>query len=155
MQLKGHVIIVDEAHNIEDQCREAASLQLDQTNLNLAEMDCEKMSKFGRNSSSYAAIVRLCIDLPYPSYECVYTCICPLTFQARYLSEMSQWIDQKSGDIRSYDDYNRGVISWSGAYAIASFDNFGIGSTGFEKFKVRLFVTVHACLSGRLYNFFV
>jgi len=60
LQLKGHVIIVDEAHNIEDQCREAASLQLDQTNLNLAKMDCEKMSKLGMNPSSYAAIVSPC-----------------------------------------------------------------------------------------------
>lgn len=57
MRLKGHVIIVDEAHNIEDQCRDAASLQLDQTVLNLAKIDCEKMSKLGTNSSSYAALV--------------------------------------------------------------------------------------------------
>lgn len=61
MKLKGHVIIVDEAHNIEDQCRDAASLQLDQTNINLAKMDCEKVSKFGTNSTSYAALVSILI----------------------------------------------------------------------------------------------
>lgn len=60
MQLKGHVIIVDEAHNIEDQCRDAASLKLDQTNLNSAKMDCEKVSKFGVNSVAYAALVSEC-----------------------------------------------------------------------------------------------
>lgn len=57
LQLRGHVIIVDEAHNIEDQCRSAASLRLEQTNLNLAKMDCEKLSKLGNNSTSYSAIV--------------------------------------------------------------------------------------------------
>lgn len=59
LKLQGHVIIVDEAHNIEDQCRDAASLQLDQSNLNLAKMDCEKISKLGNNSSSYAALVSI------------------------------------------------------------------------------------------------
>lgn len=57
INLQGHVIVVDEAHNIEDQCREAASLQLDQTNLNLAKMDCEKVSKCGQNSAAYVALV--------------------------------------------------------------------------------------------------
>lgn len=57
MQLKGHVVIIDEAHNIEDQCREAASLQLDQANLHLAATDCEKVSKLGANSVQYAALV--------------------------------------------------------------------------------------------------
>lgn len=60
VQLKGHVIIVDEAHNIEDQCRDAASLKLDQNNLNLAKMDCEKVSKFGVNSVTYSALVSEC-----------------------------------------------------------------------------------------------
>jgi len=59
MKLQGHVIIVDEAHNIEDKCREASSLQIDQINLNLAKMDCEKVSKLGVNSSSYAALVSI------------------------------------------------------------------------------------------------
>ncbi|XP_025422796.1 Fanconi anemia group J protein homolog isoform X2 [Sipha flava] len=110
LQLKGHVIIVDEAHNIEDQCRSAASLRLEQTNLNLAKMDCEKLSKIGNNSTSYSAI-------------------------AQYLSDMSKWIDQKSTEIKSFDDYDRGVISWSGMSTTASFNEFGIGSEAFEKFK--------------------
>lgn len=57
MKLQGHVIIVDEAHNIEDTCRDAASLQLDQTNLNLAKHDCENLSNTGNNSTTYAALV--------------------------------------------------------------------------------------------------
>lgn len=57
VKLQGHVIIVDEAHNIEDQCRDAASLRLDQTMLNLAKMDCEKVSKLGHNSASYMVLV--------------------------------------------------------------------------------------------------
>ncbi|XP_050544910.1 Fanconi anemia group J protein homolog isoform X2 [Daktulosphaira vitifoliae] len=109
--LNGHVLIVDEAHNIEDQCRDAASLQLDQTNLNLAKMDCEKMSRLGSNSSEYGAL-------------------------AQYLSDLSIWIDKKSAEVKSYDDYNRGVISWSGIYTVASFNEFGLGLDTFEKFKV-------------------
>jgi len=57
LKLKGHVIIVDEAHNIEDQCREAASLQLDQTNMNMAKADCEKVYKSCSNSLSYSRLV--------------------------------------------------------------------------------------------------
>uniref|UniRef100_A0A2H8TS50 DNA 5'-3' helicase n=1 Tax=Melanaphis sacchari TaxID=742174 RepID=A0A2H8TS50_9HEMI len=110
LKLKGHVIIVDEAHNIEDQCREAASLQLDQTLMNLAKADCEKIYKSCGNSVTYGRL-------------------------ARYLSDLSKWIDQKSGDIKNYDDYNRGVLSWSGTYTIASFDDFGVGLTAFEMFK--------------------
>lgn len=57
LKLKGHVIIVDEAHNIEDQCREAASLQLDQTVMNLAKADCEKVYKSCSNSVSHMRLV--------------------------------------------------------------------------------------------------
>jgi len=49
---------------------------------------------------------------------------------------MSKWIDTKSSEIKSFDDFNRGVISWSGIYTITSFNDFGIGLTDFEKFKV-------------------
>lgn len=56
--------------------------------------------------------------------------------QARYMSDISKWIDQKADDIKSFDDYNRGVISWSGMYTIASFEEFGIGLKAFEQFKV-------------------
>lgn len=49
---------------------------------------------------------------------------------------MSKWIDQKSNEIKIYDEYNRGVLSWSGTYTIASFDEFGVGLTAFEIFKV-------------------
>lgn len=49
---------------------------------------------------------------------------------------MSTWIDQKSNDIKSYDDYDRGVVSWSGGLTIASFTEHGIGLKAFEKFKV-------------------
>ncbi|XP_050434380.1 Fanconi anemia group J protein homolog isoform X2 [Adelges cooleyi] len=110
LNLQGHVLIVDEAHNIEDQCRDAASLQLDQTNLNLAKMDCEKMSELGSNSVEFAAI-------------------------AQYLSDLSVWTDKKSAGIKSYDDYNRGVISWSGVYTVASFNEYGLGLDKFESFK--------------------
>jgi len=55
---------------------------------------------------------------------------------------MSKWIDQKSNDIKIYDEYNRGVLSWSGTYTIASFDEFGVGLTAFEIFKVRTYKVV-------------
>lgn len=58
------------------------------------------------------------------------------------MSDLSKWIDEKSSDIKSYDDYNRGVISWSGIYTIASFNDFGIGLTEFENFKVCTYFNV-------------
>lgn len=59
MKLQGHVIIVDEAHNIEDTCREAASLQLEQSNLISAKNDLENLSNGGNNSTMYAALVSI------------------------------------------------------------------------------------------------
>jgi len=49
---------------------------------------------------------------------------------------LSKWIDKKSDEIKSYDDFDRGVVSWSGMYTAASFEDFDIGFKEFEKFKV-------------------
>lgn len=71
------------------------------------------------------------------------------------MSDISKWIDQKSNDIKSFDDYNRGVISWSGTYTIASFEEFGIGLEAFEQFKVWYALTDKSseCLCYAIFHF--
>jgi Fanconi anemia group J protein len=45
INLKGHIVILDEAHNIEDICRQAASVNLKDNDLQNAADDCEFLSK--------------------------------------------------------------------------------------------------------------
>lgn len=45
LDLKGHVIILDEAHNIEDICRDVASVSFRHDHLSNAASDCETLAK--------------------------------------------------------------------------------------------------------------
>lgn len=45
INLKGNIVILDEAHNIEDFCREAGSVNLKDSDLKNAADDCELLSK--------------------------------------------------------------------------------------------------------------
>lgn len=73
-------------------------------------------------------------------YVYIFNYIWKICFQAKYLANLSKWIDQKANSIKTYDDYNRGVISWSGTYTIASFDENDIGLNEFVKFKVCIII---------------
>jgi len=45
INLKGHIVILDEAHNIEDTCRQAASVNLKDDDLTNAANECELLSR--------------------------------------------------------------------------------------------------------------
>lgn len=44
INLKDHIVILDEAHNIENFCRDAASMDIKDINLMIASEECEQLS---------------------------------------------------------------------------------------------------------------
>lgn len=59
INLKGHVVIFDEAHNIEDICRDAASVSIKSSKIAKAAEDCEILSK---NNHMYFTIYKYLQD---------------------------------------------------------------------------------------------
>lgn len=45
INLKGHIIILDEAHNTENNCRDAASMDIKDINLATVSNECEDLSR--------------------------------------------------------------------------------------------------------------
>lgn len=56
INLKDSVIILDEAHNIEDTCREVASVDLRDDNLSIAAKECEKLALLGQKHHVHTTI---------------------------------------------------------------------------------------------------
>lgn len=65
INLAKSIVIMDEAHNIEDTCREAGSLWLKQNELEEAIMECDENVASGRNTKEYAKIVIRVLPLYY------------------------------------------------------------------------------------------
>jgi len=55
INLKDDVVILDEAHNIEEVCRQTVNVDLRDDDLNVAGKECEKLSK-DRGQSIYSTI---------------------------------------------------------------------------------------------------
>jgi Fanconi anemia group J protein len=57
INLKDSVVILDEAHNIEDICRQVVNVDLRDDDLNVAAKECEKLSKDRvANCNTYSTI---------------------------------------------------------------------------------------------------
>lgn len=57
LDLNGHVLIFDEAHNMEDSARDASSFSLKQDDLQRAMQDCEKVGKCGTEPYAHSELV--------------------------------------------------------------------------------------------------
>lgn len=57
LELDGHVLIFDEAHNMEDASRESSSFSIKQDDLNNAKQDCEKLIRFGSEPFAHGMLV--------------------------------------------------------------------------------------------------
>lgn len=55
--LKGDILILDEAHNIEDSCREAAGLSVVQDQIFDAIKDCEEAVEYTENKQPFYKLV--------------------------------------------------------------------------------------------------
>jgi len=63
INLKGNIVILDEAHNVEDICREAASVNLKDIDIENAAKECQNFLKKGRNHLIYSTIHEYLTDI--------------------------------------------------------------------------------------------
>lgn len=63
INLKGNIVILDEAHNIEDICRETASVNLRDDEIANAAKECEHLLYKGRNRAIYDTIKEYLTDV--------------------------------------------------------------------------------------------
>ncbi|XP_063613872.1 Fanconi anemia group J protein homolog, partial [Penaeus indicus] len=103
INLTEQVIILDEAHNIEDSAREAASCTLTQDAILEARDDLEKL-----------------VALKVNEEEC--------SKLASMLSALSGWVDQNSDKLTDYTEFDRSGKIFTGTQMIASLDMLGIGN---------------------------
>lgn len=57
INLKGSILILDEAHNIEDSCREAGSLSITQDQIFDALRDCEEAVEYSEYKAPFHRLV--------------------------------------------------------------------------------------------------
>ncbi|XP_071448454.1 Fanconi anemia group J protein homolog [Hetaerina americana] len=113
IHLRGEVIILDEAHNMEDAAREAASMSLDIDTVRDAMDDCEKTGRKSTIPDSYAAF-------------------------SQFLSILGTWMDKTKDSINDYRDFNQASQVWTGTQLSAIFSNLGIGEDRFAEMKAHL-----------------
>ncbi|XP_059096440.1 Fanconi anemia group J protein-like [Tigriopus californicus] len=103
ISLKGQILILDEAHNIEDSARSAASWQVTQEEIRDAMRDLE-------------ALVRK--EIPETQAHRDMALVC---------SQLSVWIDSFTQDLTDYTDFASASKVWTGTEIIALFNVHGIG----------------------------
>ncbi|CAL4225614.1 unnamed protein product, partial [Meganyctiphanes norvegica] len=110
INLKGQIVILDEAHNIEDSAREAASCKLEQEGLLEARNELEKLANHD-----------------FKKYQCEEL--------AKILSSLSGWIVENSENLNDYTEFDRSGKIFSGTEMIAILDNMGYSKSRLEEVK--------------------
>ncbi|KAG7155140.1 Fanconi anemia group J protein-like [Homarus americanus] len=108
--LTNQIIVLDEAHNIEDSAREAASCTVPQGDMLEASLDLQSLAKKEINPSE-----------------------CTVLFQM--LDALCGWVNQNSDKLTDYTDYDRSGKIFKGTEMIAHLELLGIGCSNFKKFK--------------------
>ncbi|XP_076333405.1 Fanconi anemia group J protein homolog isoform X2 [Tachypleus tridentatus] len=110
ISLNNHIIVLDEAHNIEDSAREAASFTVSQEQLQEAMKDLEEMAQVGFQPESSLVLARL-------------------------LSSLAQWIARLSSKLTDYQDFNKSCKVFSGPEIVAELTELGAGPAVFHQVK--------------------
>ncbi|KAH7387611.1 hypothetical protein KP509_16G032600 [Ceratopteris richardii] len=105
IDLNGAIVILDEAHNIEDVAREAGSIDLETSSLEALRMELEQLCALGAT------------DFYHPLLDMVH--------------EMLSWIYQKCDSLQQ-QDFEHYSCCWLGEDALSEFEQAGISSQGFE-----------------------
>jgi len=109
IKLRGQVLIMDEAHNIEDSARSAASWQVSQDEVQEAMRDLERLAAAGSAPESHSELALLC-------------------------SQMSTWIDSvASRGLEDYKDFSSSSKIWKGTEALAALAANGLGRVRYEE----------------------
>ena len=114
ISVKGQIIILDEAHNIEDSAREGASWNVTQEDVRDAMQDLEKVAGTG-------------IGEPEAHRELASVC-----------STLSNWMDKHVDNLTDYSDYNSQSKIWNGTEIVAEYQLSGLGPEDYSRLKKNL-----------------
>ena len=129
IHLKNNIVILDEAHNIEDSARSAASYDMSQATIKEAMTDLENMMKFSQETNRGGN--------PQEYHEL-----------NQFLSLVSNWIDEARGDLTDttcqiFNDYGSTSRVWSGTNAVAKFIHHGFGPDTYKQYAT-IYEKAHA-----------
>ncbi|XP_056139365.1 Fanconi anemia group J protein [Lampris incognitus] len=112
INLQGQIVVLDEAHNIEECARECASLTLDQNSLLMAKEELDGMVTHNIRRSHHEPLRALCCSL-------------------------SNWI-QESQSLLSEQDYESACKVWTGSDILGIFHGLGITADNFGMLQKHL-----------------
>ncbi|XP_021939262.1 Fanconi anemia group J protein homolog isoform X2 [Zootermopsis nevadensis] len=112
LQLRGAVILLDEAHNIEDSCRDAASCSVLYDDIFQSMEDCKRVASMGILPEIHDSL-------------------------AAFLSNLMTWMSQKIRFAEMYqtDKEKIDASTWGGAIAVASFEEHNVNLESILEFK--------------------
>ncbi|BFZ04346.1 hypothetical protein BsWGS_07385 [Bradybaena similaris] len=112
ISLKGHVVILDEAHNIEDSAREAASQSLTQDSILKAMWDIESLMNANINLADHSKLRSMLKNLDI------------------FINTNKSQLEQK--------EYDRSYKIWTGFHIVAQLETLGLGPHQFPEYKSAL-----------------
>ncbi|CAG5124041.1 unnamed protein product [Candidula unifasciata] len=112
INLKGHVVILDEAHNIEDSAREAASQSLTQDSILKAIWDIESLMEANINLADHSKLRSM-------------------------LKNLDMFIDANKSTLEQ-KEYDRSYKIWTGFHIVAQLETLGLGPRQFPEYKEAL-----------------
>uniref|UniRef100_A0A8D8SD65 DNA 5'-3' helicase n=1 Tax=Cacopsylla melanoneura TaxID=428564 RepID=A0A8D8SD65_9HEMI len=115
IEIDESIILLDEAHNIEEWSRDAGSGSFSLNDINATLQECEQVAKFNNSVRDQ------------------------LNSVAKFMASLGQWVHAMKGEVKDDASTQKGAVSWSGSYIVASFTNHGLGPDEYLYFK--------ACLS--------
>jgi DNA repair helicase Rad3 len=110
ISLKGQVVILDEAHNIEDTARSAASWEVTQEAIREAMQDIEAIGAAGVEPEAHSEL-------------------------SKVLSHLAQWIDGHRDQLTDYTTFDSSSKIWTGQEIAAVFKVYGIDERSIETIK--------------------
>ncbi|KAG1711219.1 Fanconi anemia group J [Nymphon striatum] len=110
INLAGNIIIIDEAHNIEDSARSAASYVVTSEQLKSILDDFENLDRIGSRSSAH-------------------------DYFMKKVSELNQLINRYSDKLDEYNSFTQQGKSWLGHELVAMLIDIGLGPENYDSYK--------------------
>ncbi|XP_023215127.1 Fanconi anemia group J protein homolog isoform X2 [Centruroides sculpturatus] len=107
INLKNNILILDEAHNIEDSAREAASFDISKDELDAALLDIDNLGYLGCRTFSHGVV-------------------------AGVLAGLRTWIGNNANKLFDYSDFSRTGKVWSGEELVAMLSEIKAGPEDYE-----------------------
>eukprot|EP00092_Neocalanus_flemingeri_P038788 GFUD01042231.1.p1 GENE.GFUD01042231.1~~GFUD01042231.1.p1 ORF type:complete len:1506 (+),score=423.98 GFUD01042231.1:334-4518(+) len=113
ISLKNQIVILDEAHNIEDSAREAASGHFKLDDVTVAMQDCERMVQNKILPGTHSGL-------------------------AAFLSRLGTWMQKSAEDAKDYTDFNSSTKVWSGTAGLAEWNEIVFYPESYQDIKSKL-----------------